>query len=338
MITFLALLTQLRAEIWPDGEAKTLRTAHTGYFKAALTDLQKWIPELQQHNTTVYERCERLWEDAKTVVTAPNGIVTRVFTITNEEWRDKVWYQSSNFLMIERWAKTLWEAVTPENTGFTALNFGFKYEEAEVDSDIGRARVGIWCIHRGNLYVAPWLQSNEKLVIEWEGVKTSWVDADQLDDDLWSNDVQEGLKLYILWQHEFYFGDRIQARELERVYREKLSDLMVVFRDRTKQQPLQEIAESVDYLSQDMLDDDDEAADGVETPCDENDVDVDPGEETGVESGLPRLYDGEDEPEGNQAGCVGSTYTKTSTPRALYGKFSGGCTSTGWILLSGEGS
>lgn len=337
MITFSALLTQLRAEIWPDGEAKTLRTAHTAYFKAAIIDLQKWIDPLQQFNTSVYERCERLWEDAKTVVTMPNGVVRRVFTIVNDDWRDKVYYHSSNRLMAERWAKRLFEAETPENTGFPELQFGYKYEEAEVDSDIGRARAGIWCTYRGKLIVAPWLQSNEKLVVEWDGVKNTFLDADTFDETLWDGGVCEAIKHYVKWQHELNFGDRLMAREYERLYRESLSDLMVVFRDRTKQQPIQEVPEAIDYLTSEEVENDSEEAEGVDTPCDPDDVEVDEGSED-AESGRPGHYSGEDEPEGNQAACEGSTYLKTASPMGLYGKFSGDCTSSGWTLISGEGS
>jgi hypothetical protein len=74
----------------------------------------------------------------------------------------------------------------------------------------------------------------------------------------------------------------------------------------------------------------------VEVACDPDDVDV-PDEGDGSVSDAPGLYYGEGSPEGSQAGCVGSYYTKTDAPRALYGKFSGDCTDEGWILLSGEG-
>jgi hypothetical protein len=338
MTTFLALITTLRNQIWPEGEAKTLRVAHTGYFKAAMSDLQEWVEPLRNFNITKYARCNRLWEDAMTLVTAPNGKVRRVYTIVNEDWRDKVYYLPSNRHMLERWAKTLWEAETPENDGMTPeLDFGRRYEEAEVDWENGRARRGVYCIYNGKIYLAPWLQSNEVLVLEWQGVNYEWSDATEVDDELWDQAAREGIKLYVAWQHEVYFGDRIQAREFERLYNEKRSDLMVIYRERTKQDPIQEVPEAIDYLTQEEVEDDDEAAEGVDTACDPDDVDV-PVEGDGTELASAQHYSGEGSPEGVQAGCVGSTYVKTDAPRALYGKFSGDCTTEGWIWISGEGS
>lgn len=333
MTPFSTFLSTLRSQCWPDGEAKTLRTTHATFFQAAMADIQKYVPQLQAINISTYARCQRLWEDAKTVLgSPPNGHVDRVYTIVNEEWRDKVYYHSANFHTIERWAKRLFEAVTPDNG---TVGYGFRYEDADVDSDIGRARAGAWCFHRGKIFVTPWLQSNEVLVIEWRGIKTTYEDADQIDDEKWSIDVQEAIKYYALWQHEFYFGDRIQARDLKAMYDTKLSDLMVEFRERTKQQPVQEIPEMVDHLTTDAMDDDDEPADGVEVACDPGDLvipDVVPP------GGFPGLSGILDPTAGGVPAAVGSTYTKTSTPRGFYGKFSGGSTEDGWVLISGEGS
>jgi hypothetical protein len=336
MTTFLALITTLRQQIWPEGEAKTLRTAHTGHFKAAMSDLQTWIDELKNNNISVYARCNRLWEDAMTLITAPNGKIQRVYTIVNEDWRDKVYYLSSNRTLLERWAKTLWEAETPENTGMTPeLQYGRRYEEEEVDSDIGRARRGIWCIYNGKLYLAPWLQSNEKLVVEWNGVNYEWEDATAVDEEKWDIAVQEAIKLYVKWQSELWFGEKMLAREFGELYAAKRAELMTLFRDKTAQQPIEEIPEAIDYLTQEEMDDDDEASETAGVACDPDDVDV-PEETDDASASRPGKYFGESEPEGNQAGCVGSSYTKTSSPRALYFKFSGGCTSSGWILVSGE--
>jgi hypothetical protein len=331
MTTFLALITALRAEIWPDGEAKTLRNVHTSHFKQAMANLQTYIDELQEVNISTYAHCQRLWEDGKTVLgTIPNGVITRVFTIVNSEWRDKVIYHSSNFHLIERWAKTLHEAVTPNNG---TIGYGFRYEDADVDSTIGRARTGIYCIHRRKMWVAPWLQSNEVLVLEWSGIKYDYEDADQVDDSLWTIDVQEAIKYYVRFQHEINFGDRIEAQNFKALYDAKLSDLMVMFRDRSKQRPVQEVPEAVDYLTNDLTEDDDEETE-VETPCEAGDLEIPDNEVSNILN-----LSGEDDPTlGGYPAPVGSTYVKTSSPRGFYAKFSGGVTDDGWLLVSGEGA
>jgi hypothetical protein len=332
MTPFSTLITSLRGQVWPEGEAKTLRTVHTSFFKEAMANLQTYITELQAVNISTYRRCERLWEDGKTVLgTPPNGVIRRIYTIVNEEWRDKVIYHSSNFHLMERWAKRLREAVTPANG---TIGYGFRYEDADSDNENGRARTGIWCFHRRKIFVAPWLQSNEVLVIEWDGVKIDYEDDDLVDETLWSIDVQEAIKYYVLFKHEMQFGDQRQAMVWKQLYDQKLGDLMVMYRDRTKQQPVEEIPEAVDYLSAEQLEDDDEAAEDIDTPCDEGDLEIPDNEVANTLSMSGEL----DPTDGGVPAPVGSTYLKTSEPRGFYGKFSGGETEFGWLLLSGEGS
>lgn len=273
MSLFSAFVTSIKGQLWPAGEAKTLQTAHTAALKAAMADIQKWVPQLQVLNTSTWARCDRFWEDAKSVVEWPNGIIKRIYTVVSgetggTEWRDKVFYDSASFLDVERRAKRLIEqADTPPNTGLPALNYGFRYEESSVDSDIGRARNGLWAIYRRRLYVAPWLQSNELLVAEWDGVKTSYADADVIDDDLWENDVIEAIKYYVMWQHELYFGDPKLAANFMVLYNEKRADLMVIFNERTRQQPVQSIPEAVTSLTTDQIEDDDDAAEDADVEC-----------------------------------------------------------------------
>lgn len=331
MSLFSAFIATLRADFWPEGEASNLRTAHTGYIKAAMTDLQKWIPDLAVQNVSQYARCDRFWEDAKSVIEVPNGVIKRVYTIVNEDWRDKVFYQSATFLEVERIAKRLYEAETPENVGYPALTRGFLYEESAVDSVIGRSRVGSWAVHMRKLYVAPWLQSNEILVIEWQGVKSTWADADVVDDDLWTVDVQEAIKYYVLWQHELSFGDPGLARNWMQMYGERRGDLMVTFRERTKQQEYQSIPEAVTMLSNEEADDDDEAADDADVICPDLPDEL-PGDEgpTGV-----AITSGTGSPEGVVALGVGSIYTDVTDPDypVQWNKTSGGYTSTGWVQV-----
>lgn len=252
MTTFLALKQELRAEIWPAGqEAKTLRIGHDKAFIEAMIDLQKWVPCLQQNNTSQFPMCSAYWENTKTVVDAPNGIITRVYTIANDEWRNKVHYFSGTFHEIECWARKLYRGKTPVNTGLQVLPMGFKFAENSTDilTDgtiaIGRARVGIWAIYRHRLYVAPWLQSNETLVVEWDGVKSDWIDTDGLNSDLWTNDVKEAIKLFAMWKHEVYYGtDRARMNDLRIDYENKRAELVWTCRERTRQQESQECCDT----------------------------------------------------------------------------------------------
>lgn len=272
MITFSALLTALRAQIWPAGEPKNLQSAHTAYFKAALVDIQQSVLQLQQFNYSIFSRCDRLWYDAMSVVEAPpNGVITKVFAIVNEEWRDKVYYRSSNMQYMTRLAKKLYAAETP---GTAMLSHGFHAEDESADSTAGRSRYGYWAIDRRKLYVAPWLQSNERLVLEWSGIKNTYEDSDTIDDRYFDAAVQEAVKYYVQWQHELWYGDAGRAASFNREYILKRAELIHTWRERTEQQPAQDVPESVTYLTAAALEDDSEEAD-VDVDCNPPDPDGD---------------------------------------------------------------
>ena len=234
-LTFAQLKTKLRTEMWPAGEARSLRTVHDSMFVAALMDLQTWVKCLQKNNISRWELCGTYWEDAKTVVQAPKGVIQAVYTIANEEWRDKVRYRPSNFHDINCWAKWLYDAVTPENENLPALPHGFRHAEASVDKG-ERARTGIWAIHNKRLYVAPWIESNEWLVVEWDGKKDDWSESDVFDTEYWNSAVQEAIKDYVRAKHESSFGDPALGRYFEDEYGKKLQTLIHVCREETMEQ------------------------------------------------------------------------------------------------------
>lgn len=264
--TFLQLKTKLRAELFPAGEARNLWTPHDAYFVAAMIDIQRWVECLQVNNASQFPACSTYWEDAKTVMEAPKGIVQRVFTVANDDWRDKVFYWSSTFNDLECWARSLALACsTPINAGLEKLQQGFKFSEASTDGSptqnsllglaSGRARTGIWAIYRKRLYIAPWLQSNEVLVVEWDGKKDDWTDTDLVDTKYWTPSVEEAIKFYVRCQHEMYFGDKREGGILKQLYNEKISDLIFDCREETRQQE-KKVCESPIAISQTELDDD----------------------------------------------------------------------------------
>lgn len=63
-----------------------------------------------------------------------------------------------------------------------SLPRGFHYPQSSTDAT-GRSPSGVWALDGGRMYIAPWIQSTETLVIEWNGIKNTWNDADLVDDD-----------------------------------------------------------------------------------------------------------------------------------------------------------
>lgn len=279
MQTFLEWKTRLRAELWPGGEPRSLRSVHDSFFNAAMLDIQKWVPCVREHNTCTYEFENTHWDNAKTVVNAPNGRLKRVYTVAGGEdrWRDKVRYRSSTIKEIECWSNRLFEAITPTNTGLPALALGVRYADESQDSPYGRARIGIWAIDRKRLYIAPYLQSSEMLVVDWDGPKTKWLDSDGVDETYWTGDFAEAVKLYVLWKHEFYYGDRAVGKAAEVDYRNMLADLIYWCRENTKQQPDHSCdagsgGQDFTGLTQDRIDDDSDPLVDPEEEAEEDEV------------------------------------------------------------------
>lgn len=255
MQTYLDFKNELRREIWPAGEPEKLRVAHDKFFLAAMIDLQKWDPCLRANNVTIFLACNMGWERWKSWMDMPNGKVYRIYTIVGDNWQDKVWYWSREFVELENWASSLNGHKVPVNEGMPVLPVGNKYPERATDVTDGRARVGAWAIWRHRLYLAPFIQSNEKVVLEWEGQKYKWEDGDPVDTDWWTQDVKEAVKSFVLERHEFWYGDRARAKDFKADYATQLSDLMWECREKTKEQDNEEVPVNNEYLRAEDLED-----------------------------------------------------------------------------------
>lgn len=217
---------RIRRRIWVSpGEPSNLVEAHNNMFLQAMIDLSKWVEILQVNNTSVIKACSAYVQCAKTLYEAPAGFIRRVYTIANDEWCDRVEYWRSDFPTVECMARNLitkW--VPPTNAGLPALQQGIKHAEASTDlkpgtdTNYGRARTGVWAVYRKRLYVFPWLQSNESLVLEWDGYKKDWTDDDILDEDYWSPDVEAAIESFVRWKDELNFGSPERAADFRREY------------------------------------------------------------------------------------------------------------------------
>lgn len=228
MQTYSEFKRKIKGRLWPAGEALSLVAAHDAAFQTAMLDLQRCVPCLKEFNVSIWESADRYWENAKTVVQAPVGFIRRIYTVAGgmDRWRDRVFYRSNTFQEIECWARRLYRARTPLNVGKTALPFGVKTEEIESNSIHGRARIGAWAIYRGKLYVAPWLQTTETLVVEWDGEKNAWQDTDVVDENLWRPDVEMAVEYFVGFRHNLHYGDRAVAMDLSKLYEKARADLM----------------------------------------------------------------------------------------------------------------
>lgn len=88
----------------------------------------------------------------------------------------------------------------PTDAGFESLPKlpqGFHYPQTSTDAG-GRSRGGVWAIYRGRIYIAPWIESDEAAVIEWNGIKNQFADSDLVEED---PKFAEAVRFYVNIKH-----------------------------------------------------------------------------------------------------------------------------------------
>lgn len=212
-------------------------------------DLQTWVKCLQQDHTDIVPQCATFYNCGLTVLDAPRGRILQLSVIdkidpdTHEEssaasddYCSEITYAQINPCHIKSY---LWQsrgkgcclsiplffgipygscghAAFPIPTdeglpsGLPVLPLGFHYPQTSTDSKHGRAMQGVWAIERGKIFVAPWIQSTESILLKWDGLKRTWSDQDPVDPDpQLSNAVEE----YVRWQHASKY-DRDDAESM----------------------------------------------------------------------------------------------------------------------------
>jgi hypothetical protein len=237
MPTFGQVKTAIRAITFVTGEAPNVVALHDKMFVDAMADLQKVVECLRQDNTSIIPHCAELYNCGLSVTDAPRGlikhlsVVDRINKTTGKEdaaadldWCSAVDYTQVSPCHIHDFfarsrqlgcclniplffglpgllcGKANYPTPTDEGlpSGLAPLPLGFHYPQTSTDRPHGRAKAGVWAIERGKIYIAPWIQSTESIMLVWDGYKNSWTDADPIDDDPL---LSEALEEYVRWKH-----------------------------------------------------------------------------------------------------------------------------------------
>jgi hypothetical protein len=115
--------------------------------------------------------------------------------------------------------------------GLAPLPLGYHYAQADTDKR-RRARSGLWALERQNIYVIPWIQSTEKIVVKWDGIKRTWGQSDPVDQDpLLIRAVTE----FVRADHARNFDhDYEQAGAAEQAYAEARANLIHECKEETR--------------------------------------------------------------------------------------------------------
>lgn len=256
-MNFLELYNQTIAILFPQGQPENLIDSHKLFLQTALWDLQRNVECFRFANRNVYPHCATYFDCGMTVIPAPRGEITRLLVYGkdasgNPDECTKLEYLQVDFKHIERYvqlhrgcgtnsilfssALTLgifgcgwrdkYRYPCPTDEGLETLPSlpqGFHYPQTSTDLG-GRARAGVWAINRGRIYIAPWIESSETVVVEWNGIKNQWGDADLVEDD---KKFLQAVRLNVNVQHYTeYEHNTEKLLLLETQWREALKDLI----------------------------------------------------------------------------------------------------------------
>lgn len=96
--------------------------------------------------------------------------------------------------------------------GLPSLPLGNHYAQTSTDRK-RRSQVGLWAYERGKIYILPWIQSTEKIVIKWDGIKREWADDDLIDSDpLLMRAIIEFVRFdhFTFYEQDYELADRAQ--------------------------------------------------------------------------------------------------------------------------------
>lgn len=271
MLTFGQLKEELRPLIFPAREAVNLVAAHDKMFVEAMVDIQRMVDCYQYNNASIFPQCATYFQCGMTVFDAPRGAIKRLWVVDKVnpttrledanaplDWCSRIDYQQKHKCDLEKYTSAVIGGCgncggalssvfgfplglcgsksfpTPTDAGWEGarpLPQGLHYPQTSTDSRSGRARRGVWAIERGRIYVAPWIQSTETIVVEWDGIKRTWDDSDIVEDD---PTVKRAVRYYVAAGHaKDYDRDPEAFAGFRRDYDEAIRDLIWECRQET---------------------------------------------------------------------------------------------------------
>ena len=216
--SFANLKADLRPDLWPSGERSNHRPIHEKYFAAACQELQRWVDCLKANNVDLIPFCSTHFHCGLTVFDYDPGAIIKSIKVVDRidpdtgksnsdfpiDWCTEITYREVDFCEIETFVaqnkagccgssalskvfsipagycgkKTFPPPDDEQWNHLNALPMGHHYAQSSTDSECGRALAGVWAKHRGRIYVAPWIESSESIVMEWDGTKQAWNEED----------------------------------------------------------------------------------------------------------------------------------------------------------------
>lgn len=183
-------------QAFPVGQPENLIVQHRNDIVDGLIFLQRFSPCHASKNIEVYPFCSTYYLCGATVVPIPyKARIQRVYTLPAGRWCCPIYYTFiSDYDTFWNWliAKRS-ELKIPDNIGKPVLGHGMLI--AEDTSDKGwRQGSGHYTIHDGKVLVGLNIESDERLVIEWQGIRYKYQNTDLIPIGIDFEDADVNLK------------------------------------------------------------------------------------------------------------------------------------------------
>ena len=192
-------------------------------------------------------------------------------TVNNDDWCSKVFYDRVDYSHLERYgricsrqtsgiraiATALFASLfgcgrfrpkysypAPDDAGYQllpSLPYGIHYPQRSTDVG-GRSPRGVYAIHHGRVYIAPWIESTESVVIEWNGHKTEWSDTDSVNSH---PKFKKAVTEFVGREHYTYYeSDDTRKNDFIKNYALSVRELINDCRNNTRKFSLNEVGVS----------------------------------------------------------------------------------------------
>ena len=220
------LVSTVRQNVFPEGFPEELDDRHKNVIIDALIDLQKRVKCFQTDNRSVYNQEETFFSCGATVFDAPRGFLKRLYTVIATDFCSKVFYtgvDEDEFNQRLAWHESCGKSYSPTEY-YDDLPYYVEYANSGDDKTC-RATEGWWTLSRGQIWMFPHINSTEQVILEWDGVKRSWADADEI--TFHDREVEQAVEYYLesdAYRHDDCDRDKYLAAMAS--YAEKRADLI----------------------------------------------------------------------------------------------------------------
>lgn len=233
-IAWSTFVDEIKEAVFPEGEAENLVANHDRYVLNGAIDLQLKVACLQTNREDTIPFCATYYHCGATVFHAPRGFIQELYT-TDADCCDKVFYHPTTKghidCMIAEAAAC--EDIEHPYQSYYAFDTYYPYPEiAQACTDYARgdvdkacrARDGYFTLYRGDIWMYPHINSDELVMLVWDGVKREMAATDLVIDD---PELRQALELYLGYIVALKEDcDREKYLVLKTEYDNKVADMM----------------------------------------------------------------------------------------------------------------